>query len=227
MAMGVSLGHVDADGLGLVTLVGLITIAASTYMITYSHSLYRVMEPVIRPFDRRGQAPREAEAQASAAGYDVVVFGLGRYGFALAANLESEGQRVLGVDFDPEAVRHARAHGLNAVFGDAGDPEFVAHLPLDRTRWAVGAVPGHDPGVTHEDPRHILVQTLKSLGFQGRIAAAAHTDDGAEALRRLGCDRVLRPFRDAAAQAAQLIRSGDAAEPETWPEPDVQKELAG
>jgi hypothetical protein len=227
MAMGVSLGHVDADGLGLVTLVGLITIAASTYMITYSHSLYRVAEPLIAPFDRRGRAAREAEAQAPSATYDTVVFGLGRYGFALARDLTQHGQRVLGVDFDPEAVRHARAHGLDAAFGDAGDPEFVAHLPLAQARWAVCAVPGHDTGLTHEDPRHILVQSLHAQGFRGRIAAAAQSDAGEEALRAIGTHRVLRPFRDAAAQAALLIRDADAEEPEAWPGPDAQKELVG
>ena len=36
IAMGVSLGHVREDALGLVTMVGLVTIAASTYMITCS-----------------------------------------------------------------------------------------------------------------------------------------------------------------------------------------------
>jgi hypothetical protein len=35
------------EALGLVTLVGLITIAASTYMITYSHQLYDRLEPLL------------------------------------------------------------------------------------------------------------------------------------------------------------------------------------
>lgn len=39
-AMSVSLGHVGNGALGLVTLVGLITIAGSTYLITYSHQIY-------------------------------------------------------------------------------------------------------------------------------------------------------------------------------------------
>jgi hypothetical protein len=37
VAMGVRLGHVGADALGIVTVVGLFTIAASPHMITYSH----------------------------------------------------------------------------------------------------------------------------------------------------------------------------------------------
>src|SRR6056297_1281723 len=52
MAMGVAIGHVPEEALGLVTLVGLVTIAASTYMITYSHQLYAVFEPVLGIFER-------------------------------------------------------------------------------------------------------------------------------------------------------------------------------
>ena len=53
VAMGVSLGHVTAGALGLVTLVGLITIAVSTCMITYSHQLYAWFEPLLTPFERK------------------------------------------------------------------------------------------------------------------------------------------------------------------------------
>lgn len=58
VAMGVALGHVGKDALSLVTLVGLITIAASTYMITWSHRLFELFEPVLGVFERRG-TPRE------------------------------------------------------------------------------------------------------------------------------------------------------------------------
>jgi len=53
MAMGLSLGHVSADSLGLVALVGLITIATSVYMITYSHNLYSKLAPFLSMFERR------------------------------------------------------------------------------------------------------------------------------------------------------------------------------
>jgi Kef-type K+ transport system membrane component KefB len=52
MAMGLSIGHVDEAALGLVTLVGLITIGLSTYVITYSHQLYDWLEPLLWPFER-------------------------------------------------------------------------------------------------------------------------------------------------------------------------------
>jgi Kef-type K+ transport system membrane component KefB len=205
MALGVSLGHVPAESLGLVTLVGLVTIAASTYMITYSHRLYGWLEPVLGVFERRGAGGLEDAAAPAAGSYDAVVFGLGRYGSRVAGDLRRAGLGVLGVDFDPDTVRRARAAGQDAVFGDASDPEFLAQLPLSGVRWAISAVPEHGLGVTHEDPRLALLQTLRELGFGGRVAIAAHSEPVARQMAAAGADLVLRPFEDAAAHAAERV----------------------
>ena len=226
MAMGVSLGHVSDESLGLVTLVGLITIAASTYMITYSHQLYAQVEPVLGVFERRSAGRQEDAGHLSKTTYDVVVFGLGRYGLAIAQELRSAERKVLGVDFNPVAVRHARAQGFDVIFGDATDPEMLAHLPLKQVTWAVSAVPEHDTGVTHDDPRRSLIGSLRDLKFEGRIAVSAHSEDTADKLEAAGADLVLMPFRDAATRAAALVLSGAAPRNAETADPEGQKEFA-
>lgn len=225
MAMGVSIGHVEEEALGLVTLVGLITIAASTYMITYSHQLYNRLEPVLGLFERKSVGGLEDAGEIGVNTYPIVIFGLGRYGLAIAQELQSHGQKVLGVDFNPVAVRHARANGFDVVFGDATDPEFLAHLPLQGARWAVSAVPEHDTGVTHDDPRKALIRSLKDLGFSGRVAVSAHSDEMAVMVRAVGADLVLRPFRDAAIQAAALVMEDVAPSQLEIADPEGQKEF--
>ncbi len=227
MAMGVSIGHVAEDALGLVTLVGLITIAVSTYMITYSHQIYGRIEPLLGPFERRsaGQA-EDASLSAKTAACDVLIFGLGRYGMGIAQELSRAGWRVLGVDFNPVAVRHARERGFDVVFGDATDPEFLAHLPLGQARWAVSAVPEHDTGVSHDDPRRSLIRSLTDLKFGGRIAVAAHQEETADALEAGGADLVLMPFRDAASRAAALIQNGISPPHSEADDPQGQRELS-
>ncbi len=227
MAVGVSLGHVSDQALGLVTLVGLVTIAMSTYMITYSHQLYDWLGPYLGVFERASAARDDAAAAPGTGGYDAIVFGLGRYGLGIARALQDRGQRVLGVDFSPGAVRHARDHGLDAVFGDATDPEVVAHLPIGGVGWAILAVPEHDLGVTHDDPRQTLIGHLRDLGFDGRTAVSTHSDRSAERLMDRGADLVLLPFRDAAERAAELVldRGANAAVPDAVADPTGQREL--
>ncbi len=225
MAMGVAIGHVADDALGLVTLVGLITIAASTYMITYSHELYDRLEPFLGIFERKRTKTDLDAGTRHVERHDVILFGLGRYGLAIARALEKDGKTVLGVDFSPEAVRFAKARGLEAVFGDASDPEFLSHLSVESADWLVLAVPEHATGLTHYDPRRTLLRTARDLGYKGRVAVAAHHDQDNEALQALRADLVLMPYRDAASAAASMILGGDTPSSDTADDPMQQREL--
>lgn len=218
VAMGVSLGHVGDDALGLVTMVGIVTIAASTYMITFSHRLYALFEPVLGIFERRG-TPREAieGGQPRARGCDVVIFGLGRFGTAVGMRLQRRGLAVMGVDFNPQAVRRWHDLGLDAEFGDATDPEYLEGLSLDRTRWLVSTVPIHPTGLSHEDVRRTLIQLARAAGFTGRFAVASHSAEESDILRRSGVDLVLEPFQDAADQATDLLCGAEVKERTPFP----------
>ena len=216
MAMGMTLGHVSQEGLGLVTLVGLITIAASTYMITYSHWLHDRLAPVLQRLDLRRKdhhASRldDEDENRSAAGPEVLVFGLGRYGGAVAQRLEKRGMRVLGVDFNPAAIRLWRREGLDVIYGDATDPEFIMHLPLRSVQHAVAAMPEHAAAIATGDPRAMLATGLRDAGYQGQIAAVCHHGDENGVLKAAGVSLVLEPFQDAAERATDLILGGPQA----------------
>lgn len=207
--LGASLGHLSGDALGLITLIGLITIAVSSYMITFSGRLYEIAEPFLGIFQKPNPT-REISTEDRPAGVDhnIVLLGLGRYGSAIGLRLQRHGLKVLGVDFNPAAVRRGHSLGIDVEYGDAGDPEFVQHLPLDGVKWVVSTVPVHEAGLVHGDTRIAIVQALKNAGFGGRIAIASHRDAEVESLRAAGADLVLEPFQDAADQAVDLL-TGD------------------
>lgn len=214
VAMGVTLGHVTTASLGLVTLVGMVTIALSVYMITHSHRLYRWLEPALGVFERR-VPHREVTAdreQIAAQPWDVIVIGLGRYGSAITEGLLQHNLRTLMIDFNPEEVRRWRAKGHEAMYGDVSDSEFISTLPLDGVKSVIAALPPHAPGLSHEDPRRILIKGLRDRQFKGRIAVAAHRSDEADSLQAAGANLILLPFRDAANEAVdRLLRATDVA----------------
>lgn len=210
IAMGVALGHVDPAALGLVTLVGLITITLSTYMILYSHKLYALFEPWLGFFERRDPW-REKEYDESPATADVIVFGMGRYGQRLGERLCASGLKVIGVDFDPEVLAKAARGSVQVLFGDAEDEEFVGNLPLARARWVVSGL--RDATLDHQ-----LVSSLRRHGYEGPISATASTAADVPRIEKAGATEVLLPFHDAADYAAhriiealELARGMDAA----------------
>ena len=225
MAMGVTIGHVSTDALGLVTLVGLITIALSTYMITYSHQLYALCEPLLGIFERNAREETTNGSWGLTEPYDVIVFGLGRYGGALGRRLVRRGYRVLGVDFSPAAVRRWREEGLDTIYGDMSDPEFIATLPLHRSRWAVSTIREQISGVSHADAHLVLIQSLREHGYRGTIAVTATPDIDVDKHMRLGANLVLDPFQDAADRAVELLESNERPIRIEVIEPESQKDI--
>jgi len=231
IAMGASLGHVDERTLGLVTVVGLVTIAASVYMILYSHTLYRWLASALAPFERKTPWRESTDMQGtenpSQERYDIILLGLGRYGGTILQLLRAQKFRVLGVDFNPQAVHRWRQEGVQVLYGDISDPDFVASLPFHGVRWVVSAIPEHDLALGQTDPRVATVQILRSQGYSGRTAVAAHRQGNVERLRANGVDVVFIPFRDAAERAVELLMGAHRREELEIIEPEAQKELQG
>lgn len=200
VAMGIGLGHVGGDALGLTTLIGLITITLSTYLILYSEPVYQRLRGFLTVFERRMPFREMVMEQEhhEANRPEIAVFGLGRYGARLFRKLHGEGLDVLGVDFDPEVVTALEREGLHVHFGDCEDVNFLDTLPVDGTKWVVSTLP-------LPDSHRILLSGLRHRGYQGRIAVLARDDAQVSALRALDADQVLNPFNDAADFAAEEL----------------------
>ncbi len=202
VAMGATLGHVGGSALAVTTTVGIVTIAASTYMILYSEKLYEWLAPALGVFERRvpyreARGPLAAHEE-EALPPQVLVIGMGRYGRRLAEQLAHDGRRVLGVDFDPELVRSAARAIVPVRFGDAADPGLLDELPLDAAQWVVVTLPELDVALD-------FVAALRAHRYEGRIALAARTGEDARRLSRTRPDLLLRPFQDAADHAARRL----------------------
>ena len=197
-ALGASLGHIDGGTVALVTLVGMITITLSTYMILYSQPLYQLLGPYLGRFERRHPHREICDVQGSPQRVNALIIGMGRYGRALLASLGRQQKSVIAVDFDPEVVEFQTSMGIRTLYGDAEDPELLASLPVAHADWII---------VTIRDQRtnSLVLQTLRQHGFDGKVAVTAATERDHQRLTELGADLVLNPYRDAADEAAQRL----------------------
>ena len=213
MAIGLEEGQVGPGAAGLVTLVALVTITASTYLIQHGPRVYAALEPALGLMERRRPFREDEPGPAAAAGAELILFGLGRYGREINRALEDRGVSVLGVDFDPEAVDRWNKRGWRAVYGDAGDPEFVRALPLAAARWVVIAINPVPDGIAHDDHRVELLRALRDAGFSGTVAVRSHDALDSRRLAAAGADLVLAPFTDAAVRAVEALGVGPGPRP--------------
>ncbi len=200
-ALGVTLGHINKDVLSLITLVGIITIGLSTYMILYSHKLYGWIGNWLTVFEKRipyrEKYPTESSGEKKAS-HEIVIFGLGRFGGKLTEELHKKNQNVVGVDFDPTIVKSYQAHGITAHYADAEDPEVFNLLQLQDTKWMIITVP-------HVDTIKIFHTALIGYGYTGKFAITVYNEENMLALKQLSPDLIMNPFQDTAELLAHQL----------------------
>jgi Kef-type K+ transport system membrane component KefB/Trk K+ transport system NAD-binding subunit len=198
-ALGLSMGHITKETMGLITLVGVVTIFFSTYMILYSGPIYRLLAGPLKIFEKRNPYRENAidNLKETTSGC-VILVGLGNYGNGLAEYLLRRGKRIIGVDFDPGAMDIWRSRGISVLYGDIGDPEIYEHLPLNKACWVVSTV-------RSEELNLALLHNLKNLGYDGKVALTAANQKEAHDFKIAGAHLVFRPFIDAAEQAADAL----------------------
>lgn len=190
-ALGFQLGHINDEAVGLITLVGLITIGLSTYMILYSHQIFEIISPFLNIFEKKDPYREIKIKQMEQAHFDVIIIGLGRYGNNIAKSLERTGRNIMGIDFDPGAVRKWNEKGRAAILGDAEDPDLPDMLPLKSTKVIISTLADYEINL------HLL-KILKHHNFRGRIVLTQHSTEYAQKLVDAGAHLILFPFVDAA-----------------------------
>jgi Kef-type K+ transport system membrane component KefB len=198
-ALGLSLGQIDEETLGLITLVGLITIGISTYLIMYSHQLYEKVAPALQIFEKKLPSMEVDDEDASQKEFDVIIFGLGMYGNNIARSLESEGFRVFGVDFDPRALKRWKKKGRAGQYGDADDPELPDILPLS-AQCVISTLDDKPVNLA-------LIKYFQDAGYEGKIAVTSYTGRTAKEMEKAGADLVLLPFVDASESIPAKLKS--------------------
>ncbi|TVR78452.1 MAG: sodium:proton exchanger [Chitinophagaceae bacterium] len=190
-ALGMSLGHIDEQITGLITMVGLITIGISTYLILYSHQIFEKISPVLKIFERKKPYRENNLKDIEKESFDVILFGLGRYGSQILQHLKSEGYKVLGIDFDPEISKQKNDKGSTMIYGDIEDPEILESIPTDGVKFMISSI-------NDQYSSACLAKCAQKKGFKGKLIATAYRRAEVEPLKERGFDMVLVPFTDSA-----------------------------
>lgn len=206
-ALGFSLGHLGEDTLGLIALVGLITISGSTYMILYSHQLYDRLQDYLSIFERQVPFREGKPGGEPQAAPDIILVGFGRYGRSISTHLLDRGYKLLVVDMDASKVSAAASEKYEVVYGDAADAEFLSTLPLNEAKWLVCTV--------REGPATKLMrQGLERLGHNCKLAMTSPSEMLSTAQSESGIDLLMTPYAAAADAAIEKLEQAMAKNPQ-------------
>ena len=119
----------------------------------------------------------------------VMVIGLGRFGSAVARELERLGHEVLAVDRNEQRVNELSTEVTHALELDAADEDALRSAGAGDFQAAIVAIS------SDAEPSIFATMVLKRLGVRNVVAKAGSLLHG-EILSRVGADRVVFPERE-------------------------------
>lgn len=130
------LGQVDESVVTLVTVIGLLTIAISTYLITYSDNLYLLFEDSLRLFERKKVRVENEKIRK----YDMILFGYLKGGHEFVKVFEQMNKSYIVVDYDPNVIDSLESKGIHYLYGDVTDLELLEELNLEQSKLVVSTI---------------------------------------------------------------------------------------
>jgi trk system potassium uptake protein len=127
-----------------------------------------------------------------------MVLGTGRFGSAIARELERIGNEVLVMDRDSRAVEAVADHVTHALTGDVTDQEILKGLGPQDFDAAVVAIG------TDERSSILATLILKRLGVK-QVLSKAQNELHGEILSMVGADRVVYPERETGSRVAHSL----------------------
>lgn len=186
VALGYNLGHITESVVGLVAVVGVVTMTASAYLILGGHKLYHNLRYFLRRFERKRTKETAFLPQESPSEHTVLI-GAGRTGSALLPVLKEQNHKLLVVDFNPDVVERLSGKGFSVMYGDSTDFEALELLNLGEARYIVSTTN------SLEDNLMLLEKIRKIRGGRPLVVMTVSTPDDALALYEAGADYVVVP----------------------------------
>lgn len=175
-------GLIDSSLLNMLTLVSLITIAVSCYLILYDDEIFEFLQKRIKFFESKHPEKHERKFR-----YEAFLFGYRKGGAELLKALEKlPATKTLVVDYDPEAIEELELNEINHVFGDATDAELLGEVGIESAKLVATTI-------TNLETNKFLLSLLNERNPDAvTIVHAENAKDAAE-LYELGASYVMIP----------------------------------
>lgn len=177
-----STGLIQREAVAVITLVALITIGCSTYLMKYDDELYRTLELYLRVFERKSPSERRQKHAL----YPIILFGYHKGGHEFMRVFRDMRQRYLVVDYDPDIIEHLEEQGIRHAYGDATDEEFLEEINAGKSRLAVSMM-------TDIASNKVLLKYINRFEPRTTFICHANSYDEAAELYRHGASYVMLP----------------------------------
>jgi len=192
---GMAAGLINANIMSMSTLVGLLTIAVSSYMITYNEQIFAKIEWAFKWMEPKNQKEKKMRGKQTQA----VVFGFKDMGSTILPTIEKLGMSYQVVDFDPQMIEKMKEKEIPHIYGDAGNEELLSFLNVEKSKLVISTIP--DNQISSE-----IIRYLKARNSKATMILTAKSSTKAKELYKLGATFVIVPSLLGGELFAQLLK---------------------
>ena len=157
--LGERQGLIQQSAVTILTFVAIISIAVSTYLVTYNDKVYDYFEKYLNLFERRKTRTEVVPEQH----YELVLFGYQRGGHEFINLFNRLKKKYVVIDYDPEVVDTMDNRKINYIYGDATDEELLEEAGVHQAKLIVSTIPDFDVNsfllkyIEDKNPRAVLI----------------------------------------------------------------------
>ncbi|PIR98363.1 MAG: sodium:proton exchanger [Candidatus Colwellbacteria bacterium CG10_big_fil_rev_8_21_14_0_10_41_28] len=196
-ASGLRLGHLGPEESSLITLVGIITIFASSYLIIYGDGIYEALKPLLKKFEFRKKLVEETKLEKEMKDH-VILVGAHRTGYNILKSLDKSKNDFVALDFDPILVGKLKDRGHPVVYGDVTDEEIRELVGFDRAKAIISTVP-------NIRDNKIILEAIKNSNKKAKIILTADNEIDAREFYKGGAHYVIVPHFVSGWELAQAL----------------------
>lgn len=196
ISLGVKTGSLTQEILSFVTIVGLVTIAGSTYLILYSDKIFDKIAPFLTIFEKKNIKEKEKPDK----NYDYVLLGYNRIGFSITKAFKKLRKKFLVVDYNPDVVKELKKEGINSIYGDVDDSDFLEDLEFDKASIIVSTIP-------EKETNRLILDIINRKKAKPIVILTARQIEDAFELYYSGADYVILPHFLGGEYTSKLIEN--------------------
>jgi Kef-type K+ transport system membrane component KefB len=182
VVLAASTGLVSDHIVTVMTLVALITIIFSTYLMQYDKKLYRWLEDSLSIFERASTKREMKELRH----YPLILLGYHKGGYEFVRTFRQMKKGYVVVDFDPEVVEELETQNINHIYGDATDLELLEEIGVHRSELIISTIADTETNL-------LLVEHITRHNKDALFICHAGGYDEAERLYEKGAAYVILP----------------------------------
>ena len=188
------LTFVNQNLVQIVTLVCVVTITMSSYLIKFGDKLYIFLNNIFTPHRSMSKEAMETVKQT----YDVILFGCNRVGWDFVKAFNNLGTGFIAVDYNPETLEELKKKNINCIYGDAEDAEFLGELNVAQARMVISTIPDYETSI-------LLLEEVRKTNRESAVVLISYNVDDALAFYQKGATYVILPHFISAQHATKLL----------------------